>query len=226
MKDRDKMILEYIDRYHIAWPEALQAQPFFDGLSASAVRDVMARLCKTEKLQSYHLGIGARRYYARKELPPERLRIEYAALKFCLTQGVERLSRDDMARLFPSFPKQLICWVHPYVLDRRKDVIRLGQIRVERAKRAQNIVLKHLDSFNNKRSNYPAFDKLVDKQRFTVVIIAASKTLLFGAYDDDPTSLRSLLAYETSYPKHVFLHHEPELLHFANLPQRKRGRNG
>jgi len=205
----------------MATPDILYAQPFFEGVSPSSKRDVMARLCKRQTYVSRPLGIGSRRYFARKPLGPDRLPIEYATLRFCHENGVRRLNRREIQRLFPEFPPQLVSWSHPLLLHVDGAVTRLVQIRVELSREPTYIIKKHSKGFRDARKRHTELDDLIKNDRFILVIIHHDEVVLEGAYEGDSKSLKALVQRQRFYPKRIHLHQEPDLIHFDTSRARK-----
>ena len=221
MNTRDLQIKQFIETNHMATSDILFAQPFFDGLTQSSKRDVMARLCKQKTYVSKPLGIGSRRYFAKEALGPDRLPIEYATLRFCHQHGIGRLAPTEIKRLFPEFPPQLVSWSHPLLLHIDGEVTKLVQVRVEKSRNPRYIINKHASGFRDARKRHTGLDRLIEERRFTLVIIHFDEILLHGAYDGDPTSLKAMLDGKPFYPRRVHLHHEPDLIHLDTSRTRK-----
>ena len=227
MNERDMQILKLVHRYQLMLAQFLEHQPCFQGLSASTVRGVLARLVRNRLLSShqllaamvcYRLGPKAlplSREFRRgetKPLPSNRIPTELGALIYCFEREVERLTPAEMFAAVPSFPPALF-WKHPYYIIERAGQFRLVQIRVELSRHPENIIQKHRSGFYKNADAYPAFRTLYENKHLQLVVIAPHESVLFGRGESDSSSLQFLLRNEPWYPP-VELFHCPMLADF------------
>jgi hypothetical protein len=201
--DRDEAILEHLRRYHLTTNEVLR-QRFFPETNDAAVRKVVSRLIRVQKLLACRL-FDNRKYYvltpreavARGEhrciaqpFNYQGLVNAYAVLWFCTQQNAEIFTAQEFETKFPDL---LIRGVRTrnYYLDRSEEPNRLAFILVDYGTKPEEIA-KKIHRIISRGYTLAAFARLIQRGRFLIAILTPGeekKSLIRAAIEANPPNL-------------------------------------
>ena len=181
MQKRDEQILQLTDRFRLGTNMAYR-QVLFEKQSLNAVTKVTARLCQQGWLRRYPLippedyftlGPTAVRSlgYANRRSEPlgsQSLPIDYAVLLYGTHGQRSRLLKTELSELYPWLPDEL---THTPHCRSNSGVLEL--IRVDLGGSPQHVARKAAADCSA-RCELDEFHKLVDQQRFQMVILTTT----------------------------------------------------
>jgi len=181
---RDRSIIDYVQRYHMATNRVIGSQ-LLAGRSMNAVAKVTARLCATGILTRYilvppetyfrlgshaisTLGLSAR---LSEPLGPQSLPTNYATLIYATSGNARRrrLTAAELAEYMPWLPNDLS--QSPYCVDAKGQ---LELIRVDLGGSPQHVARKTTQASHN-RLDVPQISELAATGRFQVVVLTTSE---------------------------------------------------
>jgi hypothetical protein len=197
---RDEAILEHLTRYHLTTNEVL-GRRFFPGTNDAAVRKVVSRLIREQKLRSCRL-FDNRTYYVltpREAVARGEHRCiaqpfnyqgfvnAYGVLWFCTEQQVEIFTAKEFETKFPDL---LIRGVQTrnYYLDPSDESNRLGFIVVDYGTNPEKVARK-IHHITSRGYTLPAFARLIQRERFLIAVLTPNekkKALIRTAIEADP----------------------------------------
>lgn len=183
MTERDKRILELMNRYRLGTNATLQRMAF-EGQSLNAVAKVTARLSRQNYLNRYplfppqqyftlgprsiqQLGLPVRRS---QPLGPQALPMDFAVLLYAASGNRIRLTAEELRQEANWLPEQLLHLPH---CKTENGLLEL--VRVDLGGSVRNIV-KKLSRDCSVRNEMPEFQTLLAKGNFQLVILTTTNS--------------------------------------------------
>ena len=185
LNDRDLRILEHAVRYRLTTQEFLHRLLFQD-TQLNAVTKVTSRLTEGGWLNRNDLPRGRSYFvpggrtveafqisrYVTRAFSEQTIPTAYGTLADCVASGNVRLTEREFKTHLPQFAESGL--IHcPHVIDKTQDKHRLTLVIVDRDNPPERLLIKAGRAIK-KRLGYPAYQKLIQQNDFSVRIVTAT----------------------------------------------------